>query len=301
MPAILVIGDIMIDRFLFGDVLRLSQEAPVPVVKFRREEYRLGAAANVAANVATLGEPVTLIGIVGDDAPALNFYAMAETYKINRSVVVDPTIPTTQKLRIIGRSQQIVRVDTEKAPAILIDDVAKKAILEHAVIVFSDYGKGALRNVDQLIAFAKGRQRTVLVDPKGYDYARYRYADLVKPNVDEIREMIGGWTTEDELVSKVRVMRHSACIANVLLTRASDGMTLYGNETTSIKAVAQEVFDVTGAGDTVMAALAVELSRGKSLQEAAMIANYAAGVAVSKFGTHAVTKQELEGAMKCVR
>lgn len=294
---ILVVGDVMVDKYVFGDVHRLSQEAPVPVVRFSREECRLGAAANVAANCASLGTEVTLIGIVGQDECGDMVFDMIHKAGINAFLLADGGIKTTQKLRVIGRNQQIVRVDFESRPSHSIREKAAEQIAQHDIMVFSDYGKGALTDVADLITVARKLNKTVLVDPKGYDYSKYRWADMVKPNIDEMREMVGGWATEAELLAKANTLRREGDIGSILLTRAAEGMTLYFLGETHIQAKAVEVFDVTGAGDTVMASIAVELAKGKTLVEAATVANYAAAIAVSRFGTYAVKLEELKEAM----
>lgn len=296
---ILVVGDVMLDRYWYGDVTRLSQEAPVPVVKMKREEYRAGAAANVAMNCASLGESVTLIGVTGGDESEARL-RNALTSSIDRQLLSDTLIPTTQKIRIIGRHQQITRVDIEgKADAGLAAAAAMEQIPEHDIIVFSDYGKGALDHVSDLIRLAKRMDKTVLVDPKGHDYGRYAGADMVKPNLDEIREMTGGWGSEQQLTAKITTIMDQALISAVLLTRGPDGMTLFDDQGAhSIPSRAKEVYDVTGAGDTVMATVAVKLAQGWSLRRSAEAANYAAGVVVGKFGTATVSNQELEEAMR---
>lgn len=294
---ILVVGDIMLDRYVFGDVSRISQEAPVPIVARQREEKRAGAAANVAANCATLGAEVTLVGIVGADYAATAIEAILPK-GVRCNLVRDPHISTTEKMRIIGKNQQIVRVDSEQTPTIVLGQETRDEIKAHDIIVFSDYGKGALKCIRVMIALAKEYGKTVLVDPKGYDYSRYAGADLVKPNINEMREMAGGWDDESGLRFKADTLRSEALIGAVLVTRASDGMTLYDGATEAhLHAVAKEIYDVTGAGDTVMAALAVMLAEGRSLYAAAVAANYAAGIAVSRFGTYAVTREELNEVM----
>lgn len=299
MNRILICGDCMLDLYWYGDVTRLSQEAPVPVVKWLREECRAGAAANVAMNCASLGEDVTLIGVIGDDESGARLGA-ALADRILARLLPDDLIPTTQKIRIIGRSQQITRIDIEgKANAALATAAALEEITKHDIIVFSDYGKGALSDVANLIRLAKRMDKTVLVDPKGHDYARYAGADMVKPNLDEIREMTGGWSNEEQLASKVNMIREEALIDSILLTRGAGGMTLYDDDGAHhIPSQAKEVYDVTGAGDTVMATVAVKLARGWTLRAAAEAANYAAGVVVGKFGTATVSVQELEEAMR---
>lgn len=298
MPIILVVGDVMLDRYWFGDVTRLSQEAPVPVVRMEREDCRAGAAANVAMNVAALGGRASLIGVIGADESGAILGGLLKGV-VTSTLIVNIGFSTTTKLRVIGRNQQIVRIDQEQRPDLCVDAPAKLYARDSDILVVSDYDKGAFLNVGKVIDEAKGLGKTVIVDPKGYDYSKYAGADLVKPNLDEMRSMLGGWRDEIELADKTHSLRQLARIGAVLLTRGAGGMTLYDDRGgRSIPAAAKEVYDVTGAGDTVMAALAVMLSRGKSLLEAATIANYAAGVTVGKFGTAVCTAQELEGAMR---
>lgn len=263
---ILVCGDAMIDRYWFGEVRRISPEAPVPVVKMGRMEERQGAAANVAANCEAMGAKVRYL--------------------------FSPS-PRVEKIRIIGKNQQVVRVDFDKPQQPITREWFEENIEGISTVVFSDYGKGALRDIADLIPIAKDKGFTVLIDPKGHDYARYQGADLVKPNLDEMREMVGGWGCEDELERKVSKLRQESNIQAILLTRAADGMTLFSDQKTHIASTAMEVFDVSGAGDTAIAALAVGIERGLSLETAAVYANKAAGIAVGKFGTAVVHEHEV--------
>lgn len=293
---ILVCGDAMLDLYWFGDVSRISPEAPVPVVKMVRTEERPGAAANVARNCRAMGAEVTLISIVGDDERGHTLEALLAREAIR--FIPCRAIVTTQKLRVIGRSQQVVRIDID--PEVVesaleqLHGAFEDEVHTHDIVVFSDYGKGALGGIADLIAIAKGAGKTVLVDPKGYDYERYRAADVVKPNLEEMRELVGGWRTEWELEQKARKLRIEAGIGAVLLTRAADGMTIYTKDrTASIPTEAREVFDVSGAGDTAIAALACALGRGFSLEAATRYANKAAGVVVGRFGTSIATEDEV--------
>lgn len=264
---ILVAGDAMTDRYHFGDVARISPEAPVAVLKVERTEERAGAAANVALNIEAMGVAVER--------------------------VFSPTTAPVLKVRAIGRNQQMLRLDFD-APQAPIEHLPKT---KARTVVFSDYAKGALANIERLIAEANDFGMNVLVDPKGYDYTRYRWAFVVKPNLDEMRVVLGGWKDEADLEKKAHRLRIDYRINAVLLTRAAAGMTLYDSDGTHhIPAHAQEVYDVTGAGDTAIAALAVALHRGKSLFEAADLANKAAGIAVGHFGTAVVTEKEVFGA-----
>lgn len=265
---ILVCGDAMIDRYWFGEVRRISPEAPVPVVKMGKIEERQGAAANVAANCEAMGGQVKRLF----------------------SPSKDPIV----KIRVIGKNQQVVRVDFDQ-PQLPIDVDQFTLLVERAdIVVFSDYGKGALSNISDLIMMAKAYGKTVLIDPKGHDYRRYSGADLVKPNLDEMREMVGGWGTEAELTRKAAKLRKDSDVRAILLTRAADGMTLFTESAEiDIASTAREVFDVSGAGDTAIAALAVGLEMGLALEQAAVYANKAAGIAVGKFGTAVVSKHEV--------
>lgn len=265
--SVLVCGDAMIDRYWFGDVARISPEAPVPVLKVLRVEEREGAAANVARNVRAMG-------------------AQCHTS-------FSPTDLQVLKIRAIGKNQQMLRIDFDHP-----QEPVSKGIdfAGFRIVIFSDYGKGALENIQTLILRAKIAGLTVLVDPKGYDYERYRYADVVKPNLDELKVMVGGWKDELDLARKAQALRTKACIKALLLTRASDGMTLYTDDgETQIPSIAKEVFDVTGAGDTAIAAIAVALLRGHSLEDAARYANKAAGIVVGRFGTATASEQEVFG------
>jgi rfaE bifunctional protein kinase chain/domain len=258
----------MVDRYWFGEVRRISPEAPVPVVRMGRVEERAGAAANVAANCEAMG------------AQVLRLFS--------------PSNEPILKIRVIGKNQQIARVDFD-SPQLPIDpyqftDLACRA----NIVLFSDYGKGALANIADLIPIAKEQGCKVLIDPKGHDYARYAGADVIKPNLDEMKEMVGGWSNEEELERKVTKLRQESSIKAILLTRAADGMTLYtdsGKE--HIRSTAKEVFDVSGAGDTAIAALAVGLEQGYDLITSSHYANKAAGIAVGKFGTAIVSRHEV--------
>lgn len=293
---ILVCGDAMLDLYWFGEVSRISPEAPVPVVLLERSEERAGAAANVARNCRAMGADVTLIAACGLDERGGQLKALIEREEI-KFLACDCKV-TTQKLRIIGRNQQIARIDID--PGVGADALAHLSeqfaseVAAADVVVLSDYGKGALAEVPGLIAAAKRAGRTVLVDPKGYHYDQYRGADVVKPNLDEMRALVGGWRTEYELEQKARKIRTDAGIGAVMLTRASEGMTLYTERgTVSIDSEAREVFDVSGAGDTSIAALAVGMARGLPLEAAARYANKAAGIVVGRFGTAVATEAEV--------
>ncbi len=297
-PYILIVGDVMLDRYWFGDVNRISPEAPVPVVLINRNEERLGGAANVARNVAALGADCSLMGIVGDDEAGMIVESLLNEAEIVPHLHVAKEISTIVKLRVIGRQQQLLRLDFEKRPPQDVLDNAMRhyrtLLASHDIVVFSDYGKGALDNVAGMIAAAKAAGKTTLVDPKGEDFTRYRGATFLTPNKSELRQVVGSWQDEEELAEKARNLRRQLDIEWLLLTRSEEGMSLFGEkETIHIPTVAREVFDVSGAGDTVIAALATMLGYGKPVAEAIDIANRAAGIVVGKLGTATVTAEEL--------
>ncbi len=295
---VLVVGDVMLDRYWFGDVHRISPEAPVPVVKVEKSDERLGGAANVARNAVALGAQTTLLSVVGDDEPGQTIRRLLESAGIHTSLHVDTAFKTTIKLRVIGRQQQLLRIDFEETPSheVLTGKLNEfKRLLDEAdVVILSDYGKGGLAHIAAMIdaAFAAGKR--VLVDPKGEDYSRYTGATVLTPNRSELRQVVGGWSSEAELIAKAQKLRRELGLEALLLTRSEEGMTLF-TETgeVNMKAQAREVFDVSGAGDTVIAALAVLLGGGASLADAAALANKAGGIVVGKLGTAVVTPQEL--------
>ncbi len=299
-PRILIVGDIMLDRYWFGEVNRISPEAPVPVVLIEKSEERLGGAANVARNVSALGARCSILGIVGKDEAGRTVKNMLNEEDITPFLHVDPNISTTVKLRVVGRQQQLLRLDFEKKPTqetLANKQVQYRTLLDsHDIIVFSDYGKGALSNISSMIAEAKQAGKTTLVDPKGDDFAIYTGATILTPNKSELRQVVGGWKNETDLTEKAQNLRESLRLDYLLLTRSEEGMSLFGkDEVIHIPTVAREVFDVSGAGDTVIATLATMLGNGKTVAEAVDIANRAGGIVVGKLGTATVTAEELFG------
>lgn len=299
---ILVVGDVMLDRYWFGEVSRISPEAPVPIVKIERTEERPGGAANVARNAAALGADVALLSVVGDDEPGGTLRQLVEDAGVKANWHRDGSIATTVKLRVIGRQQQLLRVDFETLPSreVLLDKLAdyRRMLADRNVIILSDYGKGGLAHIAQMIEFARAQGKLVLVDPKGGDYARYSGASIVTPNQSELREVVGRWTSEDELTAKAQALREKLGLQALLVTRSEEGMTLYERDRVRHEpARAREVFDVSGAGDTVIATLGVMLGAGVSLDRAVAIANQAAGIVVGKLGTAVVSPQELLGTL----
>ncbi len=297
---VLVVGDVMLDRYWFGEVERISPEAPVPVVRVNLSEDRLGGAANVARNVVALGGQATLIGVVGRDDGGAVLAALAREAGIVPAFVEDADAPTTMKMRVLGRQQQLLRVDFERTPSAAAQArVAEQVIAAlpgHDVVVLSDYAKGVLAHVEPLIEAARARGCIVLVDPKGDDYARYRGASLVTPNRSEMREAVGAWRDEDDLNERAQRLREALGLDALLVTRSEQGMTLFtGEGRDHVEAQAREVFDVSGAGDTVIATLALMRACGLDLHAAMRWANLAGGIVVGKLGTSTVTPAELAG------
>ncbi|SAI68171.1 ADP-heptose synthase [Bordetella ansorpii] len=297
---VLVVGDVMLDRYWFGEVDRISPEAPVPVVRVARREDRLGGAANVARNIAALGAKVTLVGVVGADEAGDRIARMSAEAGVDADLIRDTEHPTTLKMRVLGRAQQLLRVDFEQHPEPIaldgIDAAMARHVSRHDVIVLSDYAKGALDRVSSLIALARSGGVPVLVDPKGDDYARYRGATLVTPNRSEMQQAVGRWNTESELTDRAQRLRAELDLEALLVTRSEQGMTLFhdaGRE--HVDAQAHEVFDVSGAGDTVLATLAVMRAAGLPWLDAMQWANRAGGIVVGKLGTSIVTAEELAG------
>jgi rfaE bifunctional protein kinase chain/domain len=298
---VLVVGDVMLDRYWFGEVERISPEAPVPVVHVGKREDRLGGAANVARNAAALGAQVTLAGIVGRDEPGAQVHAMLSEAGITPALIDDDQAhPTTLKMRVLGRQQQMVRVDFEGRPSErcvqALTDQVLAMMADFDVLVLSDYDKGALMQVTTLIDRAASLQIPSLVDPKGQDYSRYRRASLVTPNRSEMQQAVGSWQDEAELTQRAEQLRSQLELQALLVTRSEQGMTLFVSQARHhVDAMAQEVFDVSGAGDTVLATLAVVRATGASWSDAMRWANRAGGIVVGKLGTSTVTVDELEG------
>ncbi len=295
---VLVVGDAMLDRYWFGAVERISPEAPVPVVKVNREEERLGGAANVALNVKTLGAQATLLTVVGDDEPARTLERLLERDGVATLLGRDPKLYTIVKLRVIGRSQQLIRVDFENQPdhevlsGMLVD--YERALPEHDAVLFSDYGKGGLTHIPRMIELARGAGKPVLVDPKGSDYRRYAGASVITPNRAELAQVVGSWSDEAQLLQRAQALRTELGLQALLLTRSEEGMTVFDAAgDASVPAQAREVFDVTGAGDTVIATLAALMACGLSAREAMPLANRAGSIVVGKFGTASVRYEEL--------
>lgn len=296
---LLVVGDVMLDRYWFGDTHRISPEAPVPVVQVGKIDERLGGAANVARNVAALGAKTTILGVVGQDESGQRVSELLKSSGVDSQLEIDAKVPTTVKLRVIARQQQLIRLDFEETPseAALAHKLERyeKLLGDADVVILSDYGKGALGQVALMIEQAKAQHKVILVDPKGDDYEKYRGATVLTPNRSELRQVVGQWTSEEDLTRRAQDLRRSLNLEALLLTRSEEGMSLYTEAGVShVKAQAREVFDVSGAGDTVIGTLAVALAAKWPLEKAMALANRAGGIVVGKLGTATVTSEELQ-------
>jgi D-beta-D-heptose 7-phosphate kinase/D-beta-D-heptose 1-phosphate adenosyltransferase len=299
---ILVVGDVMLDRYWSGQALRISPEAPVPVVNIKNTEDRVGGAANVAINIARLGGKVTLLGVIGNDEEGVLLKNRLEQQGVACDFLSLSTMRTICKLRIMARHQQLIRADFEQTPLRFDQGVFlnlfKKHLASNTVVVFSDYGKGTLENIPELISAAKQPGVLILVDPKGADYSRYRNADVITPNFGELQAVVGVCDGEQDLQVKGLELIKQLDIHTLLCTRGEAGMTLIQeSEVYSIPAQAKEVFDVTGAGDTVIAVMALTLAVNKTMLEAMYLSNLAAGIVVGKLGTSTVSRLELNRAL----
>jgi D-glycero-beta-D-manno-heptose-7-phosphate kinase len=295
---VLVVGDVMLDRYWFGDVERISPEAPVPVVRIARWEERPGGAANVARNVAALGARATLLSVTGDDEAGHALARLLDAERVETHFLRDPALQTTVKLRVIGRQQQLLRIDFEKAPSteVLASKLADFERMQDTapVVILSDYGKGGLAHIATMIERARAAGKRVLVDPKGDEWEKYRGATVLTPNRNEFRAVVGRWRDESDMTARAQALRRALALEALLVTRSEEGVTLYSDEgTLTIPAEAREVYDVSGAGDTVIATLGTLIAAGAPLADAVRIANAAAGVVVGKLGTAVVSPGEL--------
>ena len=295
---VLIVGDVMLDRYWFGDVERISPEAPVPVVKIARAEERPGGAANVARNIAALGARAMLLSATGTDEPADALLRLLDDARIEASFLRDAALRTTVKLRVIGRQQQLLRIDFETAPPheLLASHLGEfdRLLGKADALVLSDYGKGGLAHIATMIERARSAGKPVLVDPKGDDWDRYRGATVLTPNRGEFRQVAGRARDEGDLERRAEALRRDLDLDALLLTRSEEGMTLFSDAgALTIPAQAREVFDVSGAGDTVIATLGALLAAGAPMPDAVAIANEAAGVVVGKLGTAVAHPSEL--------
>ena len=299
---VLVVGDVMLDRYWFGDVNRISPEAPVPVVLVRRTEERPGGAANVARNITALKGAATLLSVVGNDEAGASLERLLKDEGVQASLHRDAELSTTVKLRVIGQQQQLLRIDFEREPshhalAAKLDEFERQVDRADAVVL-SDYGKGGLAHVGRMIETARRHGKPVLVDPKGSDYERYRGATLLTPNRAEFRDVAGRWTDEEDLARRAQKLRAGLDLDGLIVTRSEEGMSLFtAAETWHEPTRAQEVYDVSGAGDTVIGVLALMVAAGADLHAAMRVANHAAGIVVGKLGTAVARRHELEASL----
>lgn len=294
-----VIGDVMLDRYWKGPCSRISPEAPVPVVKIDEIEDRVGGAANVAINITSLGAPCSLVGIIGKDESGDKLKNILKQKNVTTNLLEDENVPTITKLRVLSRNQQLLRLDIEEG----YEDVDQGQLmlaLRHSlrntkVLICSDYGKGALKSVQNMIKTANDMNIITLIDPKGTDFSRYEGATLLTPNMSEFEAVAGKVKSEQDLEEKALAMISKYKLHSLLVTRSENGMSLFrpGKSSVHLPTQAREVYDVTGAGDTVIGTLAAGLAQGYDLVDACMIANKAAGIVVGKLGTSTVSLPEL--------
>ncbi|WP_324700633.1 bifunctional D-glycero-beta-D-manno-heptose-7-phosphate kinase/D-glycero-beta-D-manno-heptose 1-phosphate adenylyltransferase HldE [Pantoea agglomerans] len=301
--SVLVVGDVMLDRYWYGPTSRISPEAPVPVVKVDTVEERPGGAANVAMNIAALGAASRLIGLTGEDDAARVLSNTLKDVNVHCDFVAVKSHPTITKLRVLSRNQQLIRLDFEegfdRVDPEPIHQKMRESLAAAGALVLSDYAKGALSSVQTMITLAREAGVPVLIDPKGTDFARYRGATLLTPNLSEFEAVVGKCKNEEEIVARGTQLIADFDLSALLVTRSENGMTLLqpGKAPLHLPTQAQEVYDVTGAGDTVIGVLAAALAAGDSLEEACFLANAAAGVVVGKLGTSTVSTVELENAI----
>ncbi|HBV39018.1 MAG TPA: bifunctional heptose 7-phosphate kinase/heptose 1-phosphate adenyltransferase [Erwinia sp.] len=302
--GVLVVGDVMLDRYWYGPTSRISPEAPVPVVKVDNVEERPGGAANVAMNIASLGARSRLVGLTGVDDAARALNEALTGVNVQCDFVAVATHPTITKLRVLSRNQQLIRLDFEEGfGGIDVEPLhlrIREALPSAGALVLSDYAKGALESVESIIAIAREAKVPVLVDPKGTDFERYRGATILTPNLSEFEAVVGKCKNEAEIVERGMALMQQFELSALLVTRSENGMTLLqpGKEPVHLPTQAQEVYDVTGAGDTVIGVLAAALAAGNTLEESCFLANAAAGVVVGKLGTSTVSPVELENAIR---
>ena len=299
---VLIAGDVMLDRYWFGDVSRISPEAPVPVVHVKRTEERPGGAANVARNITALDGRATLLSVVGNDEAADSLEKLLKGERVSASLHRDAGISTTVKLRVIGQQQQLLRIDFERPPSHEVLsaklDEYERLVDDADAVVLSDYGKGGLEHVQRMIVLARRHGKPVLVDPKGWDYTRYHGATLLTPNRAEFREVVGRWSDEADFTRRAQKLRAELELDALIVTRSEEGMSLFtAAESYHEPTKAREVFDVSGAGDTVIGVLALMVAAGSDLHAAMRVANHAAGIVVGKLGTAVVHRDELTASL----
>lgn len=301
--AVLVVGDVMLDRYWKGDCNRISPESPVPVVNVNNVEDRAGGAANVALNIKEYNTKTRLMSVVGNDNEGLELKALIESKNVNCDFVVEENIPTITKLRVLSRNQQLIRLDFEESNFSGSNELLEQfrnRIEDVDVIVLSDYAKGCLSHVEKLIAFANEKGKTVLIDPKGKDFSKYKGATLLTPNFSEFETVVGKCESEEQIKQRALELIKNLSLDALLVTRSENGMSLFkrNGEVFHIPALAKDVYDVTGAGDTVIGTIAACLAANMPIEEAINVANVAASIVVGKMGTATVSLSELNSALK---
>lgn len=296
--SVLVVGDAMLDRYWFGDASRISPEAPVPVVKITRSEDRLGGAANVARNAASLKAKTSLLAVIGEDEAGKKIMDLLEQCQVRPCLYRAANFTTTLKLRILARNQQMLRTDFESSiDGLALDQHENRfasLLPDHEIVILSDYGKGGLDRIANMIEQGRTFGRTMLIDPKGDDYSRYKGATAITPNRSELAQVVGHWRSEEDLFNRAQNLREELKLEKILLTRSEEGMTLFDSDGAfSVPAQAREVFDVSGAGDTVISVLGVMLGAGADWHTAVELANRAGSIVVGKVGTATVSLEEL--------
>jgi len=300
---ILIIGDVMLDRYWHGTTSRISPEAPVPIVHINQQEERPGGAGNVALNIAALGAQATLIGMTGIDAAAQTILTQLTEKQVQCRFIQSAHIPTITKLRILSRHQQLIRLDFEEPLLATNDELiaqTQACLSQVDAVILSDYGKGTLYNPAQLIQLAKAAHKPIFIDPKGRDFTKYTGATLITPNLSEFEAIVGHCAQQAILVERGENLRNSLQLDALLITRSEQGMTLLqrGKPALHLPTQAREVFDVTGAGDTVISVLATSLAVGADMVQATMLANVAAGLVIAKLGATTVNPTELAYALQ---
>ena len=296
---VLVVGDVILDRYVYGNTTRISPEAPVPIVQVNDTEERPGGAGNVALNIRHLGLKVCLVGITGNDPAADQLTGKLSNEGVECVFTRQGGFPTITKLRVLSQHQQLIRLDyeigSEQVNTDKLEDLFSEQMEKVNIIVLSDYAKGSLKNINQLIQKARKAGKRVLVDPKGNDFTRYKGANVITPNKKEFESVVGSCITAEDLISKGINLLESLSLEALLVTQGESGMTLFQHDVAPVKLSAEshEVFDVTGAGDTVIATLAAALASGHGLVDATAMANKAAGIVVEKLGAATVTAAEL--------
>ncbi len=301
---LLVVGDVMLDRYWFGKVNRISPEAPVPVVAVNRSEERAGGAANVAANVVAMGARCELLSVVGDDEGGGTLGRLLDQLGVDNHLHIDDKMKTTVKVRIVSQNQQLLRSDFESLPghdvlARCFDDFANELPNVECVIL-SDYGKGGLPRIQEMIDLGVSVGVPVMVDPKGVDFSRYKRATMVTPNLAEFEAVVGKCADEQQMLERAVALIRDLELSGLLVTMGSQGARLFSPEEEMVKCepLAREVYDVSGAGDTVIAIFSTALAAGMGRQEAMEIANIAAGIVVGKVGTAQVEREEIEAVLQ---